>query len=418
MHREIKNCRICGNSDLVPVLDLGKQCLTGVFPKTKEEVVTSGPLELVKCREDKDSGHCGLLQLRQSYDLDEMYGDNYGYRSGLNRSMVEHLNDKARGMLKRVDLSAGDIVLDIGSNDGTLLASYPKNGAIFAGFDPTGLKFKEFYPAHVELVTDFFSARSFKNKFGKKKAKIVTSIAMFYDLEDPLKFMEEVRDILADDGLWLFEQSYMPTMLEMNSYDTVCHEHLEYYGLKQIKWMADKAGFKIADIEFNNINGGSFSITAAKATSKFRENSAAVEKILRLEGAKALGTLKPYEEFKERVFKNRDDLRQFVEKTKRDKKALFGYGASTKGNVLLQFCGFTDRDIAFIAEVNKDKFGCYTPGTLIPIISEEKAKAMKPDYFLVLPWHFKANIAVKERGYLRSGGKLFFPLPRPEVVEI
>jgi NDP-4-keto-2,6-dideoxyhexose 3-C-methyltransferase len=416
MYSEVTKCRICSNSELTPILNLGEQSLTGVFPKKRDQKITSGPLELVKCAGDGRSNDCGLLQLRHSYDLNEMYGLNYGYRSGLNQSMVEHLHNKVRKICALVDLKLGDLIIDIGSNDGTLLNGYPPQKYTLAGIDPTGKKFKECYPKHIQLITDFFSAKAVKNYFGKQKAKVISSIAMFYDLESPLDFMQQIYDVLADDGVWVFEQSYMPTMLDMNAYDTICHEHLEYYGLKQIYWMTGKIGFKIIDVELNSINGGSFSLIVAKSNSPYREVKSLVETIIGEEKEKGLFTLKPYEEFKKRVLQHRDQLIQFLQRIGAENKSALGYGASTKGNVILQFCNITEKDIPFVAEVNMDKFGCFTPGTLIPIISESQARAMKPDYFMVLPWHFKENIVAKEADYLRSGGKLFFPLPELEAV--
>ena len=411
-YKEIQKCRICWNNNLVSILNLGNQFLTGAFPRSKEQKITCGPLELVKCQ---GSDSCGLVQLRHSYEHRELYGENYGYRSGLNQSMVRHLHHIVERIMKLVSISSGDLVIDIGSNDSTLLQAYPQNGPILIGIDPVGEKFKEYYPDYVQLIPDFFSAKIVKDSFGEKRAKVATSIAMFYDLENPLDFMRQVYDILADDGIWVFEQSYMPAMLEKTAYDTVCHEHLEYYRLKQIKWMTDRAGFKIIDIELNNVNGGSFCVTAAKKSSSFQESSGLIEKLLEEEENKGLNTLKPYEKFKQRVYKHREDLVQFIQKIKADNKKIFGYGASTKGNVILQFCNITDRDIPFIAEINKDKFGCFTPGTYIPIISEEEAKTMKPDYFLVLPWHFKENFLQREREYLKKGGMLLMPLPEIEV---
>jgi hypothetical protein len=284
------------------------------------------------------------------------------------------------------------------------------------GIDPTGEKFGEYYPDHIQLVPEFFSARSFKKKFGERKAKIITSIAMFYDIEDPLGFMHEVYEILADDGTWVFEQSYMPVMLENTAYDTICHEHLEYYGIRQIKWMTDRVGFKIIDIEFNDINGGSFSIMAAKSNSAFSESAYRIDKLLNEEENKGLSSLKPYLEFRRRVYKHRKELTDCIRNITAKNNLILGYGASTKGNVILQFCGFTDKDIPFIAEVNTDKLGCYTPGTYIPIISEEEAKAMHPDYFVVFPWHFKESFLKKENAYLENGGMLLIPLPELEIV--
>ncbi len=417
MYKVITKCRMCGNSNLAPILDLGTQALTGIFPRSREERITAGPLDLVKCHQDQEGESCGLVQLRHSYDLNELYGDNYGYRSSLNQSMVKHLHSKVREILKHVALLPGDLVIDIGSNDSTLLQAYPKQGIQLVGIDPTGKKFKEFYPDHIQLAPDFFSAETVQAAFGGKKAKVITAIAMFYDLEDPLDFMRQVHQVLADDGIWVFEQSYMPTMLSVNAYDTICHEHLEYYGLKQIKWLTNRTGFKIVDVQLNNVNGGSFSVTVAKTHAPYRDNLDQVQAILHEEKRLGLGTLQPYREFSQRVFRHREELRAFLKERRSDGRKIFGYGASTKGNVILQFCGITEQEIPYIAEVNTDKFGCYTPGTHIPIISEAEARAMKPDYFMVLPWHFKENIVQRESAYLASGGRLFFPLPLLEVVE-
>lgn len=408
---EVDRCRVCGNQNLIEVLSLGVQALTGVFPKTKSERVTSGPVDLVKCAED--SGGCGLVQLRQSYDKNEMYGGHYGYRSGLNGSMVRHLEERVRSVLRRVKLNAGDLVVDIGSNDATLLKAYPSCEVVFAGIDPTAKHFAEYYPSHIQVIPDFFSAEALRRRFGAQKAKIVTSMAMFYDLDSPMEFVAQVRDALADDGVWMFEQSYLPTMVERNAYDTVCHEHLEYYALKQIRLLMDRAGLKILDVELNDINGGSFCVTAAKKDAPYAESTAVVARILKEE--EKYSELAPFRAFRDSVFQHREELLEFLRASKKEKKTVAGYGASTKGNVILQFCGITENDVPRIGEINQDKFGCYTPGTLIPIVPESVVKAERPDILFVLPWHFRKFIIEKESDYLRSGGKLFFPLPKPDI---
>ena len=415
-HRAITRCRGCGNADLAPVLDLGEQALTGVFPKSKSDRVRRMPLQLVKCVDGTESGRCGLVQLRHTAEAQEMWGANYGYRSGLNRSMVAHLRDRVKTLLSLVSLEPGDLVLDIGSNDGTTLGFYPESGLDLVGVDPTGPWFRRYYPERIRLIPDFFSAAVFQAAFAARKAKIITSFAMFYDLDDPLDFMRQVGACLHDDGLWMFEQSYLPAMLDMNSYDTVCHEHLEYYALKQICWMAERAGFRVVDVEFNEVNGGSFCVTAAKAKGARPDRPAKVERILREEEARGLQTLRPYEEFAGRVERRRDDLRAFLREAKESGRTVFGFGASTKGNVLLQYCGLGESDLPYIAEVNADKFGAFTPGTLIPIIPEAEARRMKPDYFLVLPWHFRSDILARQREFLDGGGRFVFPLPRVDVV--
>ncbi|MEI8348254.1 MAG: methyltransferase domain-containing protein, partial [Pseudomonadota bacterium] len=372
---KIKQCRICRSSSLKSLLNLGDQHFTGIFPKHESEQVPIGTLELVKC--DK----CDLVQLADSFDLNQLYGLNYGYRSGLNGSMVRHLNAKVQKIIQAVTLEEGDLVLDIGSNDGTTLKAYPNRNLTFVGIDPTAIKFRAHYPSDVQVIPDFFSAKLFKANFKSKKAKIVTSIAMFYDLEDPLAFMADVEDILDDKGMWVFEQSYLKSMLETNSYDTVCHEHLEYYGLKQIEWMANKSGLKILNVEFNDVNGGSFQVTAAKKNSPLTPNTKLIQSILEGEEKFGLYSMATYQNFAAKVEEHRQSIRSFFTWARDERKRVLGYGASTKGNVLLQYCGITADDLPCIAEVNEDKFGSFTPGTMIPIIDEATARRMKPDYF-------------------------------------
>ena len=405
MYSAIHHCRICGNTNLPKVLDLGEQVLTGVFPKVKSQVVTSGPLQLLKCAGGEES--CGLLQLAHSYDLGEMYGENYGYRSGLNPNMVRHLHAKVARILEVVDISGNPIVLDIGSNDGTAVSAYPGDQCTRVGFDPTAGKFRQYYPEGVRVVQDFFSARRFNEEFPGRKARIVTSFSMFYDLERPMDFMREVASILDERGIWVFEQSYMPLMLERNSYDTVCHEHLEYYGLRQICWMTARCRLKIIDVEFNDVNGGSFSVTAARADSDFTE-SAEVENILACELAAGLNSLEPYLAFQERAEASRDALRAFVTQAREQGKRVAFLGASTKGNVILQYCKFTTDEVEAVGEVNPDKFGAYTPGTLLPIIDEKELLLNEPDELIVLPWHFRDYFIER---YRLSKGHLVFPLP-------
>jgi hypothetical protein len=409
MYKEIKKCRISDSENLINILSLGDQYLTGVFPKTKNEEVTIGPVDLVWCPDS------GLLQMKQSYSLDEMYGENYGYRSGLNASMVKHLQKKIKTLENLAKPSEKDLVIDIGSNDATSLKAYSgKFNKV--GIDPTGKKFKEYYTNDLVLIPDFFTAKTFKNIFPEQKAKIITSIAMFYDLEDPKSFVTDICDCLEDDGIWHFEQSYMPSMLRTNSYDTICHEHLEFYSFKVVKNILESCGLKVVDVQMNSINGGSFAVTAAKKDSKYVPNAPIINWLLNQEDEMGLDTVNPYLEFAERTFRHRKNLTDLIMALVNDGKKVFGYGASTKGNVLLQFCGLTENEIPFIAEVNEEKFGSFTPGTKIPIISEKEAKAMNPDYFLVLPWHFKDSILSREEAYMSNGGKFIFPLPEIEIV--
>ncbi|AUH02153.1 methyltransferase [Prodigiosinella confusarubida] len=409
-YNAIKQCRIGKSENLQMVLSLGNQALTGVFPKSPDETITSGPLELGWCPDS------GLLQLMHSYEPDEMYGDNYGYRSGLNQSMVDHLTRKISWLERRAELQNGDTVLDIGSNDCTSLKAYSVSHIKRIGIDPTGRKFKQYYPDDVKLVPDFFNAVNFKSA-SNEKAKIVTSIAMFYDLEDPIAFARDVASILHQDGVWHLEQSYMPSMLRMTSYDTICHEHLEYYSLEAICYIMDRADLKVVDVSMNAVNGGSFAVTVAhKGNTRIKPNTPVIEWLLAQEDAMGLYTPRPYRDFEERVYRHRKDVTNLIRTLTADGKKVLGYGASTKGNVLLQFCNLTAADIPVIAEVNEEKFGRFTPGTNIPIVSEAEARAMKPDYFFVLPWHFKEGILKREKDFLNSGGHFIFPFPEIEII--
>lgn len=408
-NRAASACRLCGFTDLITVLDLGDQALTGVFPASAHEQVTSGPLELVWC------ASCTLLQLAHSYDPTEMYSERYGYRSRLNASMISHLARKASGLEKLVDLSSGDVVLDIGSNDGTLLTAYSTSGLRRIGIDPVAARFASDYPPDAEIVADFFSASTFRD-VSDAPARVITSIAMFYDVESPVAFARQVRDCLAPDGVWHFEQSYMPSMLRSTAYDTVCHEHIEYYSLATIRAILDEADLELVDVRFNQVNGGSFAVTASHRDSRISRSGALVDWFMAQEERIGLHTPGPFRRFEEQVFQHRADLTQLVRTLRSTGASVMGYGASTKGNVLLQFCGFGPTDIDAIAEINEHKFGRVTPGSAIPIVSEDELRLEQPDYLLVLPWHFRANIVEREEEYLKRGGRLIFPLPEIEIV--
>jgi hypothetical protein len=408
MYNEITRCRICKKESLLNTLSLGQQYLTGVFPRGKNEIITKGPMDLAWCT------NCGLLQLKQSYSLEEMYGDNYGYRSGLNAYMVRHLTNKIKTLENTSGIVNGETVIDIGSNDATSLKAY-KGKYRKIGVDPTGSKFREYYTDDIELLPYFFNRDIFSNH-NNIKAKIITSIAMFYDLEDPASFVKDIEYVLDKNGIWHFEQSYMPSMLRTNSYDTVCHEHLEFYSFKVIKNLLEDNELRVIDVQMNAINGGSFAVTACKKDADFHPNMPIIEWMLKQEDDMKLHTPAPYRNFEEKVFIHRRNLTDLINALVNDGKKIIGYGASTKGNVLIQFCGLTTKHIPCIADVNEHKFGCFTPGSNIPIISEIEARAMKPDYFLVFPWHFKYSIIEREQEFISRGGKFIFPLPEIEIV--
>lgn len=408
----ISQCRLCGSHSLNRVFSLGEMAFSGVFPQSKEENVPRGELTIVLC------GDCALAQLDRDFPSDEMYGDNYGYMSSLNKSMVDHLKGITEFLERTANLKEGDLVLDIGSNDGTMLSLYQTTGIVRVGMDPTIIKYKDLYPADVITVSDFFSAASFEAACPGRKAKVVSTIAMLYDLPNPVGFAREIREVLADDGFWHIEVSYGPWMLDSGAFDAVCHEHVEYYSLKTLKRILDGAGFKIAAVSFNDTNGGSISITSTPSENKgAQEANEQVEAILAKEDQSGCNELSGWAKFdqiaKSRVF----DLEQFLISSTSEGKTVAGLGASTKGNVLLQSLSPEALSaIQIIGEVNEFKFGKVTPGTHISIAPESHVIASNPDFLLVLPWHFKDSFKALLGDFVESGGRIVFPLPELEIV--
>ena len=402
------NCRFCdGHTE--SVLDLGVQALTGRFPRSTEEEVPRGRLDLHRCPS------CHLVQLADNPPLDQMYGAGYGYRSGLNSSMVTHLQRKVARLESKVELAPGDVVLDIGSNDATLLRSYKARGVERVGIDPVGANYRENYADGLTLVPEFFSESAWSNAGVPVKPRLITSIAMFYDLERPAEFAKDIAAVLATDGIWHFEQSYLPAMLQKVSYDTICHEHLEYYSLATVEAILTSAGLQVIDVEMNDANGGSFAVTAAHRGGPRAIEAPHLDWLRRQETQLHLDRPEPHIEFARRVAEHRIRLRSLIGDLRAAGARVAAYGASTKGNVILQYCAFGPDDLDFIIEVNEDKFGCFTPGTGIPIVSEAEGFARDPDYLLVLPWHFRSGILSREVDYLRRGGRLIFPLPEIDI---
>ena len=402
---KIKNCRSCKASKLTKVYTLGRQTLTGIFPPHKNSKISKGDLSMVLCNK------CKLLQLEHNFDANEMYGDNYGYMSSLNKSMVAHLKMKALNLKDKYSLKIKNNILDIGSNDGTFLSFFNNKFKLY-GCDPTIKKFTHLYRKDINQIPLFFSA----NHFANKKFNLITSISMFYDLPDPLDFAQQIQKILHDKGIWHIELSYMPMMIKNTSYDTICHEHLEYYSLKSLKYLLDKANLKIINLSFNQINGGSIALDVAKKQSKYKECSHLINWVLESEHLNKYNEVKKQKAFFEQCKNHKYLLKKLLLTLKKQNKKIIGYGASTKGNVILQYCNIDSKILDNIAEVNKFKFNKYTPGTKIKIISEKMAKQKKPDYLLVLPWHFKDHIIKREQKFLKEGGKLIFPLPDIEII--
>jgi hypothetical protein len=411
-------CRICGSPHLAPVLSLGDQRIAGAFadPAGGEPVQRAIPLELVRCDMTRDQDACGLIQIRHTVPGAILY-NSYWYRSGINRTMTENLHDIARTAEELVGLQSGDLVVDIGCNDGTLLDGYTIDGLRYLGFDPSDVA-RYAVEKGYDVVRDFYSYEALSRRRPDQKAKVITSIAMFYDLEDPREFVADVAGALAADGVWVMELHYLPSMLEMNSFDAIVHEHLEYYSLAVIEKLLADAGLETVRAELNDINGGSIRLFIGLAGRReiAPEDATAVQALRIREFELALDSPAPYERFRESSEKVRDELSALCRGLTDEGRTIHVYGASTKGNTILQYAGLDSSVIPYAADRNPDKWGSETIATRIPIISEEESRAMRPDYYLVLPWHFLDEFLEREKEYLDGGGRFIVPLPEVRIV--
>lgn len=415
VHR--KTCRVCGSSALTKVIDIGEQFLQGSFVKPGKEIPPMRKIltSLVRCDPTIDENACGLLQMAHSVPPEILYSA-YWYRSGTNQTMRDHLQGIADEAVAFTGKTRGT-VLDIGCNDGTLLKYYPDDYVKY-GVDPSDIAMEA--GGGIRVIQDIFPSDQLVEEMGDSRFDIITSIAMFYDLEDPINFVRNIKSILSDDGIWIFEMSYMPSMLKQNSYDTICHEHLEYYSLAVIEYILKKADMKLVKAALNEINGGSVRCYATHfGNYKYnsRENLQSLGQLRKEEFDLELDTDKPYKYFQDRIEKHRKDLLSLLKKFKGERKKIHIYGASTKGNTILQWCGIDNTIIDYAAERNPDKYGALTLGTDIPMISEAESREMKPDYYLVLPWHFKNEFVAREKEMLNQGVGMIFPLPEIEIVK-
>lgn len=407
MNEPIRECRICKNNKLIDVINLGQQIITSRFPIYGDSSTPSTNIILSLCT------NCSLLQLKHSIDACELYEHEYGYRSGISNTMRQHLKEYQQEILEKINLFENDVIVDIGSNDSTMLQYY-ENKFKRIGVDPTGKQFKDYY-GDVNLIPTYFTYENFRSVYESLKPKVVSSISMFYDLPNPVQFAKDIYDILDDDGIWTCEQSYLITMLERNSIDTICHEHIEYYSLTAIKYIAEQANLKIIDVKFNECNGGSFRIYFAKKQSNiYLEASNLINKILENEMKYEIKNPKIYEKFINNCDNEILKLNTFIDNVNKNGKKIYIYGASTKGNCLLQYGNIGENKIKYAVERNLNKVGKMT-STGIEIISEETMRSSPPEYLLVLPWHFRDEIVKREDNFLENGGQFIFPFPNFEI---
>ena len=405
---KIKNCRNCKNTELFDLFSLGKISFTGRFPNTIRQNVPKAYLNVLMCKK------CKLVQLDRNFDLNYLYGKSYGYRTGINKTMTDHVKKIVRKCSALVKLKSKQYVLDIGSNDATLLNFYA-NDIIKVGVDPLVNKYKKFYKKINYKISNFFKIKDIEKIKIKKKFKIISALSVFYDLRDPNKFIKEIKKILDDKGVFVLEHVDLYYIIKNNIFDTICHEHLIFYSSKIIIEMMKNNGLKVFNHEYNEINGGSsrYYICHSKANFKVSKN---IKKVLLRENLQGIELKKTYKLFFTKILNEKIKLIKLIKKIKNEEQDIHGYGASTKGNVLLQFYNINNKVVNYIADRNPLKWNSFTPGTKIKIISESQSRKIKPHFYLVLPWHFKNEILIREKNIRKKGTKFIFPLPKVRVV--
>ena len=408
-------CRNCKSKNLKKVIFLGKQVVSSIFLQNKKKNSKKYSLDLYECKK------CKLVQLGKSIPLGNMYGETYGYRSSLSKLMINHLYQKYLKLKKIIKLKKNSNILDIGSSDSTFLnffSNEKKNYNCF-GIDPSAKKYSNYYNNDVNLIVDYFSANAVDSRVGNiklknKKFKLISSFAMFYDINDPNKFCKDIYKLLEKNGLWILEMSYFPMLLSNLTYDQICHEHVTYYTLNVFKKIAEKNGLRVVDFSFNIINGGSIEIICVPKKSKIKSNIKKIKNQIKLENEISN---KDYSKFNLRVDNIKKTTNLLLDNIKNAKKRIIGYGAATKGNIVLNHCKIGSDKIPLICDENQEKFGRYTPGTNIKIISKKEMRKINPNYLLVLIWSFKSEVIRQEIKYIKKGGKLIFHLPFLHIVD-
>lgn len=358
-------------------------------------------------------------------NVNEMYG-KYWYRSGVNQTMKNELNEIVNSILKIKDLKENDIWVDIASNDGTLLSFLPKN-LIRIGIDPADDTYKKEAEKHSNLIIqDFFSSDKYKkSKFGNTKAKVITCIAMFYDIEKPKEFLKQVAEIIDDDGIFVLQLSYTPLMIEQLAFDNICHEHIWYYSLFNIKKLLEESGFQVFNCELNDVNGGSFRVYSTLNKLKISDiltqqyidvSNYRINSILEYEKKLNLNDEQTWINFFNKIEELKENTISFIKKEKANGKKIWAYGASTKGNTLLQYFNLDNTLIDGIADRSHYKWGLRTVGTNIPIYSESEMRKASPDYLLILPWHFINEFIKRENDFIKNNGIFIVPCPKFKLI--
>jgi 2-polyprenyl-3-methyl-5-hydroxy-6-metoxy-1,4-benzoquinol methylase len=406
---KIKKCRSCQSQNLQFLFSLGRMSFTGKFSAKYNKSIPKDMLSLVICKK------CKLVQLDRNFNPKFLYSEDYGYRTGINKTMTNHVKSIVREAINKVKPKNKDYILDIASNDGTLLNFYDKKFNT-VGIDPLVNKYRKNYKKINKKISDFFSYGVLKKNKIDKKFKIITALSMFYDLKNPNLFLKDLKKVLHKDGIFFLEHADLLSIIKNCLFDTICHEHLEYYSTKVIIDLMKKNNLRVFDIKQNKINGGSLRYLICHDEARYKENKNKISLILKEEKKINLENKKTFTDFFNKINFVKKNTNKLILSILNNGKTIHGYGASTKGNVLLQYFNINNKLIPFIADRNNKKFNFFTPGTKIKIVSEKLSRKMKPDYYLVLPWHFKEEIIKRESKIIKQGTKFIFPLPKLTVL--
>ena len=402
---KIFKCKNCHQNKFIKIVNLGKQPLSGIFPKKKFFNLKKYSMDLLQCKK------CKLVQLKEVANSYQMFGKDYEYSTALSSFMINHIKKKYIKIKKEKIIKKSSKILDVGSNDGTFLNFFNNPSRLF-GIDPSAKKFSKNYKKKSTIMFDFFSKKKILQNLKKDiNFDLITSFAMFYDVSDPNSFCADINELLTPEGLWILEISYLPLMLKNLTYDQICHEHVTFYTLTVFKSIIEKNNLKIVDINFNEINGGSAEIICAKKNSRNKPNYKKIKLVLNDEKKIKMNS---FNNFNNRIKKTKKLIKFFF--NSKSNKKIIGYGASTKGNIILNHCGITNKQIQYICDGSARKNNRFTPGSNIKIISKESMRKKKPDYIFVLIWSFRNEVIRQEIEYLKSGGSLVFPLPRFHIV--
>ncbi len=404
LFKKIKKCRISDDKKLVKIGKLGNFSLTGTFHK-KKKLDKKTPIELVFSNKSK------LLQLAHNYNEKKLFGKNYGYRSSLNKSMVSHLKKKKDSLIKIVKPKKNDLILDIGSNDGTLLNLYTNKFKRY-GVDPTAKKFKKFYQKDIQVIPKIFKNNIFNKNI---KFKIITAVAMFYDLRNPIGFCRQIEKNLDREGVFHVEVAYLPDILKLFSFDTFCQEHLTYFSFTSFNYLINQTNLKIIDYHRNKINGGSINFDIVFKSSKHKPKEKKLRLLRNQENKLGINNSRIYKRFYKELINKANEINYKLSNIKKKNFKIYGYGASTKGNVLLQLCKLNDKIIDGIYDVNKEKFNLFTPSSNIKIIPEKLIKKNKNDYILFLIWHFRKSILSNFKKYNFKNTRYIWPFPTIKI---